>query len=235
MNEPFVHKIFTGKAKTIGDPNAEKKIDREWTTGMFKKEMGEPIWLSKTGLTGDEVGDKKNHGGPEKALFTYPVKHYTYWKERLGEDAIAIGGMGENLAVLEMDEYTVCIGDIYQFGDAVIQVSQPRRPCWRPARRYRTMDLALQIQNSGRTGWYFRVLQEGQVLSGIDLELLERPLPDFTIAVCNEIMYVRKEDLNMAYELSACNLLAENWRRTFKKRLRGQESNLEKRVYGPNK
>lgn len=235
MNEPFVHKIFTGKAKTIGDPNAEKKIDREWTTGMFKNEMDEPIWLSKTGLAGDEVGDKKNHGGEEKALFTYPVKHYTYWQDILGEDKITIGGMGENLAVLEMDEYTVCIGDTYRFGDAVIQVSQPRRPCWRPARRYRTMDLALQIQNSGRTGWYFRVLQEGQVLSGIDLELLERPLPDFTLAVCNEIMYVRKEDLNMAYELSACKLLAENWRRTFKKRLRGQESNIEKRIYGPNK
>ncbi|MDY0406623.1 MOSC domain-containing protein [Virgibacillus sp. 179-BFC.A HS] len=235
MNEPYVHKIFTGKAKTIGDPDAAKKIDREWTTAIYKKETDGPIWLSKTGLAQDEVGDKKNHGGPEKALFTYPVKHYTYWQEKLGEDNITIGGMGENLAVLEMDEYSVCLGDTYQFGDAVIQVSQPRRPCWRPARRYRTMDLALQIQQTGRTGWYFRVLQEGMVKPAVDLLLLERPMPHLTIAALNEIMYVRKEDLNMAYELSDCELLAENWRKTFKKRLRGKESDTAKRIFGPNK
>lgn len=235
MEEPFVHKVFTGKVKQMGDPDAKDHMDRPWESGIFKTETEEQIWLGKTGLAGDEVADKKNHGGPEKALFSYPIKHYTYWKEDLQLDSIDMGAMGENLAVLEMDEFTVCIGDTYQFGDAIIQVSQPRQPCWKPARRFRVMDFALRIQNSGRTGWYFRVLKEGHVLSRIDLELLERPYPEWSIAACNEVMHLYKDDLRLADDLASCDLLAENWKRTLKRRLRGQESQIEKRVYGPNK
>lgn len=235
MNEPFVHKLFKGRVKKIGDPNAKHAFDKQWETGMFKNEIEDSIYLTETGLIGDDVADKKNHGGPEKALFAYPVGHYKYWKEKLQNDSIDVGGMGENLAMLEMDEFTVCIGDTYQFGDAIIQVSQPRRPCWKPARRYRVMDLALQIQNSGRTGWYFRVLQEGEVISRIDLELLERPYPQWTIAACNEVMYIRKDDLKAASELAECKYLAVNWKKSLKKRLIGRESLIDKRVFGPNR
>lgn len=234
MEEPFVYKIFTGKVKKLGDPNAKNPMDREWETGIFKEETDEQRWLSKTGLAGDEQGDKKNHGGPEKALFAYPIKHYKAWQDELDID-MDMGGMGENLAVLEMDEFSVCIGDTYRFGDAIIQVSQPRRPCWRPARRFRIKDLALRIQNTGRTGWYFRVLQEGHVISRIDMELIDRPYPEWTIAACNEVMYVYKDDLKLADELASCELLAPNWKRTLHNRLRGKQSNIERRVYGPNK
>lgn len=232
--EPFVHKVFTGKTKNMGNPGAEDPMDREWESGIFKQEKDHQLWLSKTGLSGDEVGDKKAHGGPEKALFAYPIKHYTYWKQDLENDEIDMGGFGENLAVLEMDEYSVCIGDTYKFGDAIIQVSQPRRPCWKPARRYKVKDLALRIQNSGRTGWYFRVLQEGYIISGIDIELIDRPYPQWTIAACNEVMYLYKEDLRLADDLASCELLAPNWKRTLKKRLRGQLSSDTKRLFGPN-
>lgn len=235
MNEPFVHKLYIGKVKEAGAPGAPDPMDRPWKTGMFKSEREEQVWLGETGLIGDEVADTKNHGGPEKALFAYPVKHYTYWRESLQDPSFRVGGMGENLAVLEMDEFSVCIGDTYKFGDAIIQVSQPRQPCWKPARRYRIRDLALRIQNTGRTGWYFRVLQEGHVLSGIDLELIERPYPEWSIAACNEVMHVEKDNLRLADELASVELLAVNWKRTLKKRLRGQESNIEKRVLGPNK
>lgn len=233
MMEPFVHKVFTGKVKKLGDPKAKDPMDREWETGIFKKPREEKIWLSETGLEGDEQGDKKNHGGPEKALFAYPIKHYKAWQEELEID-IDIGGMGENLAVLEMDEFSVCIGDTYKFGDAIIQVSQPRQPCWRPARRHRIKDLALRIQNTGRTGWYFRVLQEGYVISRIDIELIERPYPEWTIAACNEVMHFDKENLKRAEELAACTLLSPNWKRTLKHRLRGRERDIRRRVYGPN-
>lgn len=230
-----MHKLFTGKVKQLGDPNAKDRMERPWETGMFKTEKDEQIWLSKTRLQGDAVADKKNHGGPEKAVFAYPIKHYDYWKKDLGLDSIGVGGMGENLAVLEADEFSVCIGDSYKFGDAVIQVSQPRRPCWKPARRYRVMDFALRIQNSGRTGWYYRVLKEGYVWSGIELELIERPYPKWTVARCNDVMYVYKDDLQLAEELASCELLSENWKRSLNRRLRGQSSSIEERVYGPNK
>src|SRR5690625_3162674 len=216
MSEPFVHKIYAGKVKQLGNPNASDPMERQWETGMFKTATDEQVWLGKTGLVGDEVADKKNHGGPEKAVFAYPIKHYASWKE-------------------EMDEYTVCIGDTFRLGDALIQVSQPRRPCWKPARRFKIKDLALQIQNSGRTGWYFRVLEEGNIISRIDFELIDRPYPQWSIAACNEVMYKDKNNLKIADELASCDLLAVNWRQTLKKRLRGQESSMEKRVYGPNR
>lgn len=232
--EPYVHQLFRGKVKTLGDPEAKDPMKREWETGIFKQPTNEKVWLSKIGLTADQQADKKNHGGPEKALFAYPVKHYRYLQEELGRDAMQPGAMGENLAVSEMDEYTVCIGDIFEFSDCYIQVSQPRRPCWKPARRFQIKDLSLRIQNSGRTGWYFRVLKEGYVQSKTDLKLVERPYPRWTIQACNEVMYVHKGDLKLAEELASCELLAPNWQQTLKKRLYGQESNDDKRIYGPN-
>ncbi|WP_087974666.1 MOSC domain-containing protein [Oceanobacillus rekensis] len=235
MDEPYVHKLFIGKVKQTGKENATDRMDRPWESGIFKNETDEKIWLSKMGFSGDEVADKKNHGGLEKAVFAYPIKHYTFWKEELDSDSIDMGTMGENFAVLEMDEFTVCIGDTYKIGDAIIQVSQPRQPCWKPARRVQVMDFILRIQQSGRTGWYFRVLQEGHVQAGSDMELIERPYPQWSIAACNEVMHVYKDDLRLADDLASCDLLAGNWKRTLQKRLRGQDSNVEKRVFGPNK
>ncbi|QQK78647.1 MOSC domain-containing protein [Salicibibacter cibi] len=235
MTTAYVRQLFTGKVKQAGDPNATSPMDKPWESGIFKTVTKEQTWASETGLIGDEVADKKTHGGPEKAIFSYPIKHYDYWKKDLGTDAIDVGGMGENLAVLDIDESSVCIGDTYRFGDALLQVSQPRRPCWKPARRFQTMDLALRIQNSGRTGWYFRVLQEGYVRAGVHLELIERPYPEWTIQACNNVMYIDKDNLQLVEKLASCELLATNWKRTLNKRILGQSSSSEKRVYGPNK
>ena len=234
MSNPYVAKLFKGKVKQLGNPNAKDRLNRPWETGMFKKPTEEKIWLSETGLFGDEVADKKNHGGPEKALFAYPTKHYSYWNNELDHASMEDGGMGENLVIHDADEYSVCIGDTYRFGEAIIQVSQPRRPCWKPARRYKQMDLALRIQNSGRTGWYFRVIEEGYVFGDTALELVERPYPEWTIAACNNVMYKQKDDLELARKLYSCELLAPNWKRTLEKRLQGKQSSDAKRVFGPN-
>lgn len=232
---PFVYKLFTGKVKKLGNPNAKNPMEREWETGMFKNETKYKVWLTETNLIGDEVADKKAHGGPEKALFAYPMKHYEYWKQNIKNESIDIGAFGENLAVKHADEDTVCIGDIYQFGEAKIQVSQPRRPCWKPARRFQIIDFALRIQNSGLTGWYYRVLEEGYVQSGIEMELLERPYPKWTIANANKVMYKHKDNMEVTKELASCPALAKNWKRTLNRRLKGIESRQEKRIYGPNK
>ncbi|WP_229683111.1 MOSC domain-containing protein [Virgibacillus oceani] len=235
MDAPYISKLLTGKVKRVGKMNATNRMERQWESGMFKDCVADKTWLEKAGLTGDEVADKKNHGGPEKAIFTYPTEHYEFWRNDLELESIGIGAMGENLAVEHMDEHSVCIGDTYQFGEAVIQVSQPRQPCWKPARRFRVMDFALRIQKSGRTGWYFRVMKVGYVQGGLELTLLERPYSQWTIAKCNEVMHVKKNDLKLAEELAACGMLAENWKRTLHKRIAGKKSSIEKRVYGPNK
>lgn len=231
--EPYVYQLFAGKVKKVGTPGAKDPFDREWETGMFKDKQKEQVYLSKTGLNGDEVADTKNHGGPEKALFAYPIAHYKYWNE-IEKIEMDYGGMGENLAVLEMDEFSVFIGDTYEFGEAIIQVSQPRQPCWRPARRYRDKQLALKIQNTGRTGWYFRVLKEGYVEEKTDLLLVDRPYPQWSIAASNEVMHLNKDNLRLTEELASCELLAPNWQKTLHDRLRGKEPTLRRRVYGPN-
>ncbi|SHF81991.1 MOSC domain-containing protein [Ornithinibacillus halophilus] len=235
MDKPIIDTILKGKVKRVGDPNATKPMEKQWESGMFKKEVNGSIWLGKTGLQGDEVADKKNHGGPEKAVFTYPIRHYDYWRKDLELETIGIGAHGENFAVHHMDESNVCIGDSYQVGEAIIQVSQPRQPCWKPARRFGVMDFALRIQKSGRTGWYFRVLKEGNVTAGDTIELMERPYPQWTIDACNDVMHVQKDNLRLAGDLASCELLAENWKNTLNKRIRGKQSNIEKRVFGPNK
>jgi len=235
MQKPYIEKLYAGKVKKLGLPNAVNPMEREWETGMFKERMIEEIWLGKTGLIGDEVADTKNHGGVEKALFAYPIKHYDDWRKELKLEGIEVGAMGENLAVSQMEESFVCIGDTYQFGDAVIQVSQPRQPCWKPARRFRLIDFAMQIQQSGRTGWYFRVLKEAFVHDQQELVLLDRPYPQWTISKCNEVMHIRKENVRLAEELASCELLALNWKQTLQKRANGEISPVDKRVFGPNK
>lgn len=235
ISKPHIKKILVGHVKQFGHSDVIDPIDRKWETGMFKEEVHEKIWLGKNGLTGDEVADTINHGGPEKAVFAYPVVHYEFWKKQFEISGIGIGAMGENMAVDHMDEHSICIGDTYRFGDAVIQVSQPRQPCWKPARRFRRIDFALQIQNSGKTGWYFRVLKEGFVKGGLELSLLEQPYPQWTIAKCNEVMHVKKNDLKLAQELASCKFLAESWKQTLKKRLAGEMSSIDNRIYGPNK
>ncbi|WP_338452954.1 MOSC domain-containing protein [Niallia oryzisoli] len=234
MSKPYIEKIFSGKVKKLGNPHAVNAMDKLWESGIFKEKIDEKIWLSRTGLLGDEVADTKNHGGAEKALFAYTVEHYDEWRKDQALETIGMGSMGENLAVRYMDENTVCIGDTYQYGDAIIQVSQPRQPCWKPARRFRLIDFALRIQRSGRTGWYFRVLKEAFVQDQVELELLERPYPQWTIAKCNEVMHVKKDEIKLAEELASCELLAMSWKETLHKRAGGENSSIDKRVYGPN-
>lgn len=234
MDAPYVLEIRTGKVKQLGEAEAKRPMDRLWSTGMFKERREGKIWLAKTGLIEDEVADTKVHGGPEKALFAYPKIHYEYWTDHLEDIEIGAGAMGENLVIEGTDEFTTFIGDTYRFGEAVIQVSQPRQPCWKPARRFRILDFALRIQKSGRTGWYYRVLEEGYVEAGSTLELIERPYPQWSIAAANEVMHVRKDDLKATYELANCKLLAESWTRRLKKRLEGKESSITSRVFGEN-
>src|SRR5699024_1670308 len=142
--------------------------------------------------------------------------------------------MSVKCVVTEINEIYVFIGDVYRLGEAIIEVSQPRQPCWKPARRYQVMDLALQIQQTGLTGWYYRVLEEGYVDIG-ELELLKRPYPEWSIQAANEVMHVDKNNLRRTHDLANCPALAVNWRNRLQRRLRGQESSIHSRVYGPNK
>lgn len=231
----LLKKVFVGVPKTVGDKDAKSVMDREWTSAIFKDAVEGPIQVGKTGLTGNEVSDTKNHGGPEKAVFAYSQENYVYWQNEFGDSEMGPGGMGENFFLENMTEDKVCIGDTYQIGDAVVQVSQPRQPCWKPARRFKIKTLALLIQNTGRTGWYFRVLNEGLVEEGQTFTLLERPYSQWTIQKCNEILHGKEPNFEEMRQLAECELLAPGMRETLEKRVALKAiPDITGRVFGPN-
>jgi MOSC domain-containing protein YiiM len=231
----LLKKVLAGQPKTVGDANAANLMEREWTSAIFKEPVIGAVWVGKTGLTGDGQADTENHGGQEKAIFAYSYENYLYWQTELKNDAITIGGMGENFTMENITEESISIGDTFQIGDAVVQVAQPRQPCWKPARRFRVKTLALLLQNTGRTGWYFRVLKEGSVEEGQTFTLIERPYPQWTIQTCNQILHGKTPDFAKMIELSQCELLAPGMRKTLEKRAEKQQiPDIRDRVYGPN-
>lgn len=165
-------RIFAGPVSSLPDGTP---------TGIFKRERTEPVWLGAAGLAGDAQADRRVHGGPDKALHQYPVAHYARLAAAFPQAAplLVPGSMGENLSVPGWDETNVRIGDIFRFGGARIQVSMPRKPCWKIDRRFGAEGMAMKnfIAEEGLTGWYFRVLMEGEVAPGCAFELLERPAP----------------------------------------------------------
>src|SRR5699024_585158 len=229
-----VHSLYTGGIKTVGNPDADNKMEQQWKTGAFKEKTDKPVFLSKEGLTGDECADKKIHGGPEKSLFAYSLAHYDNWQRELGNPGITAGGNGENISVMHMDETTVHIADIYELGGAMIQVSQPRRPCWKPARRHGDIDLAKKIEDTGRTGWYFRVLKEGNIQAGDTFKLLERPCPDWTIGRMNEVLYHNRDNIGLLENLLDSEFTPPSWKSALDKLLAGEQIDDSKRLYGPN-
>jgi MOSC domain-containing protein YiiM len=213
----------------------ESSMPQEWTTGFLKKSTSKSILLGVLNLTGDGQADLVNHGGPEKAVNVYPHEHYAYWEETIGLTNLPMGGFGENLTTQGLLEEHVCIGDVFQLGEATVQISQPRQPCWKLARYWRIRDLAIRVQETGRTGWYFRVLKEGQVQSGMNLVLRERPYPSWTVLAANQVMHHRVQDLQAAQSLADCEALSMRWREKLRERvLTGVPENTSLRLKGPD-
>ncbi|MBF2021510.1 MAG: MOSC domain-containing protein [Hydrococcus sp. C42_A2020_068] len=215
MNIPRVLSIQVGLPKQFGVKGATDPMERSWTTGFFKEPITRAIHLGKTNLVGDGQADLMLHGGSEKAVLAYAATHYPQWQQELELANFPYGAFGENFTVSFQTEDDVCIGDIFTVGEAQIQVSQPREPCWKLARRWRRKDLPKRVINTGRSGWYFRVLSEGLVESGLPLLLVDRPLPEWSIARLNHAFYRSKESFP---ELAACPLLSSSWRQYFSTR-----------------
>ncbi len=193
---------------------------REWTSAIGKAPVLGRVALGATHLAGDGQADLKNHGGADKAVCCYPAVHYPTWRAllSLAEGAFPYGAFGENFTVDGLAEGEACIGDIYAVGEAVVQVSQPRMPCWKMGRRWNRERLPSEMVARGQTGWYLRVLEPGEVGAGDTLALRERPLPQWTVSRINHAMYVDKANAALAYELGRLPLLAEAWRSPFRRR-----------------
>jgi MOSC domain-containing protein YiiM len=184
-------------------------------TGIFKHELAVPTWLGPEGLSGDAQADRRVHGGPEKALHQYPVAHYAELATAFPDasEVLVPGSIGENLSAPDWDESSVCIGDIFRLGDTRVQVSQPRSPCWKIDHRYGVDGLARLIDDTGRTGWYFRVIEEGSVEPGCAFELIDRMAAAVTIQALLSLWREHRPDPEQLARAAATPGLAPNWTR----------------------
>ncbi len=204
--------VQVGTPRRYGTVGAEDETRRRWETSFFRDPSPSPRWLSTTHLEGNAQADTKNHGTPGQAVLLYAAEHYPLWREELSLPEIGPGGFGENLTIRGLSEETACIGDTYRIGEARVQVSGPRYPCWKIERRWDRPGLTARVAATGRTGWYCRVLTEGLIEPGAPVMLIERPYPEWTVALTNDFGHDRNADTATARALAACLLLIDWWR-----------------------
>lgn len=181
-----------------------------------------PLRLTADGFEGDEQADSRHHGGPDKALHHYPEEHYAAWRLEFPElqvEAFRAGGFGENLCTVGLTEANVCVGDVFRLGGALIQVSQARQPCWKLNLRFGNPDMSRRVQDSARTGWYYRVLETGEVAPGAALQLLDRPHPGWPLARLLFHLYKDPQNVSALTAIAALDSLALSWRELVQRRL----------------
>ncbi|MDF9528592.1 MOSC domain-containing protein [Bacillus cereus] len=200
-------------------------------TGINKKQVKEPVYLSFVKFNGDGQADLVHHGGVDKAVCVYTGDHYPYWEKELNQDLV-YGAFGENITVSGMREEDVCIGDTFELGEAIVQVTQPRQPCFKLAKRYNIPKLPLYFQETGYTGFYFRVLKEGWVSSVDTLKSLQSDPKGVSIAFANRIMHKEKQNIEGVKRILEVNALSSSWRKSFEKRISGEEINTKERLEG---
>ncbi len=198
----------------IGLPRKELFHGKEFITGISKKPVTIPLRLTKQGFEGDGVGDVKHHGGIDKAVCVYAIENYQYWEKILGRK-MPQAAFGENFSMTDMKEDRVCIGDIYRAGTARVQVSQPRQPCSTLAARYGREDFVKLVVDSGRTGFYFKVLEEGMVKAGDSLQLIEQNPRRVSIAFANQIFHHDRKNLEGIEKVLSVSALSESWKKSF--------------------
>lgn len=205
----------------IGMPQTMSFGKKEIQSGIQKKPITtEKVFLTRVGFEGDGQADLVHHGGPDKAVCVYPYEHYEYWSEYL-QEKLQLGAFGENLTLFGVAEKDVCIGDIFQLGEAVVQISQPRQPCYKLSARYNNKSLPLAFEETGFTGYYFRVLEEGYVSSSSTITRLHSDSKQISVAYANQIRHIEKENTEGIKNILAVEALSSNWKEAFEKRLAG--------------
>jgi MOSC domain-containing protein YiiM len=216
---PAIVSIQVGRPQKLDYERPADGKSRQWTTAFFKSPVSGSLHAGEMGLAGDEQADRKNHGGLDKAILAYSADHYAFWRDHLDLPGMPFGGFGENLTIAGLDENGVCIGDRWQAGAVPLEVSQPRQPCWKMGRRWEMPDLPKQVIQNGKSGWYLRVLQQGELAAGTELRLVSRPHPTWTVARASRLLYHEPNNLAGLEELSNLPELSRAWREELMERI----------------
>jgi len=192
--------------------------DRTYATGIYKMALDGPVWMGRLNLAGDGQGDLKNHGGQYQAVYCYPHEHYAYWSERLQRDDFTFGQFGENFTTQGLLENDICVGDKLRIGSALIQVTQPRVPCYKLANKLGIPGFDKTFLKANRSGFYAQVLEAGQVAAGAAIDRISRDPVGMTVAEVNAALLL---DNNLAAVKRALRLtaLSPEWRARFEKML----------------
>lgn len=202
-----IESLRIGRVEPLGRDGTLSAID--------KREVWAPLRVTRTGLAGDEHGNTRHHGGPEKALHHYPWDHYRAWREEqphLAPWLAQAGAFGENVSTLGITEADVCVGDVYRMGTALVQLSQGRQPCRNLNLRFDEPRMVALVLESLRAGWYYRVLEEGWVCLGDPIVLMERPHPQWSVHRVLQVLFGRRIDRVALAALAELPELSRSWR-----------------------
>lgn len=169
--------------------------DQAVLTGIYKLPVQRAVWLTKLGLHGDDQADKSVHGGEHQAIYSYPLEHYAYWQTAQKLSDLAYGTFGENLTTRGMNEDNLQIGDILKIGEATVQITMPRIPCFKFGHKINRPDILEPFLKSGRSGFYQRVLFEGYIKAGDQISLIDRASNSISVRTA---LILQKLDLALA-------------------------------------
>ncbi|MCI0392381.1 MAG: MOSC domain-containing protein [Acidobacteria bacterium] len=203
----------------VGLPREIFWKDRVITTGIFKEPVSGRVAVRKHNLDGDRQADLKVHGGPEKAVYAYPSEHYDFWRGELPGVDLPWGMFGENLTTQGMMESEVNVGDRFRIGTSALMVTQPRMPCFKLAAKFNRDDVIKRFLDSGRSGFYLAVIEEGEVGAGDEIERIHCDENDITIADLVKFYASGAEDRDWLLRASRHAALAKGWRKHFQKHL----------------
>ena len=181
-------------------------------TAIFKKPVAGTVAIRRLNLAGDQQADLTVHGGPDKAVYVYPVEHYEYWRKQLPDLSMSWGAFGENLTTEGLSEDTLCIGDLVRAGSAILQVTQPRMPCYKLEFRFNRDDMIKRFLASGRSGFYLSVIEPGDVGVGSQVEVLDRDTNNVTISDILRLYLGQTPDPELFRRMTNVTSLPENWK-----------------------
>ena len=208
----------------IGTKKRMKSGRQEFYSAINKHPISDRTYLSKTGFARDEQADQIHHGGVDKAVCVFNYLAYPTYEVFLGQD-LQPGAFGENITVSGCSEQDTYIGDIWKLGEAIVQVTQPREPCFKLGVKYNDKELPLKFKTTGITGYYFRVLEEGYVSAESELVLYSRAANSVSVMEANYIMHQDKENLEAINKLLSVDSLAVSWKSTLTKRMEKRKLN----------
>lgn len=203
----------------VGLPRNEIWKGRTVTTGIYKEPVAGAVRLRKLNLDGDRQADLSVHGGPEKAVYAYPSEHYAYWRNELGRPELTWGMFGENFTTEGMLESETNIGDIFRIGTALVMVTQPRMPCYKLGIKFGRDDMLKLFLSSLKSGFYFSVLEEGEVAAGDEIKLVARDPNNITVEDITKLYSTERDNDALKRRAIEVEALPLSWRNFFLKQL----------------